>query len=198
MKNVSQVNEKYFRQAVDEMNKSVLYGIKIQLSDELKEGTLKVFMENVEAVPVEKEAEIIPKIVEMYNFIFDDEYQIPEGIFDEEAVMVEEEQVIMEEMKEEGGEVATEAPVKEKKEKKVKEPKAPKEPKEKQVRNLFENPSAVTRILMLVCENPEITKETVAETLESEGLKITPATIIVQMNDTRKTLTYLTKLGKLA
>ena len=203
MKNVTAVNENYFKQAVSEMNANELFPVKIKLGEELKDSTLKVFMENVEAVPVEKEEEIVAKIVEMYNFIFDEAYQIPEGIFDEEVVM---EEVKIEDAVDPSVEVAApvggtvEAVVKVKKvkaPKEPKEPKAPKEPKEKQVRDLFEKPSAVTRILMLVCTNPAITKEDVAATLEAEGLKITPATILVQMNDTRKTLGYLKKLGKL-
>jgi hypothetical protein len=120
MKNVTAVNGNYFKQAVELMNANELYSVKIQLGEELKDSTLKVFMDNVEAVPVEKEEEIVEKIVEMYNFIFDDEYQIPEGIFEEESEMEE----VAEEVRV-GGTVE----VKVKKEKKVKEPKAPKEPK---------------------------------------------------------------------
>lgn len=118
MKDAGLINVKYMEQAVNEMNMSYLFTVKIKLGDELKNETLKVFMENVEAVPVEKEEEIPPKIVEMYNFIFDDEYQIPEGIFEEEAKVEETTETKVE---------AVEAPVKEKK---VKEPKPPKEPKE--------------------------------------------------------------------
>ena len=97
MKNVTVVNGNYFKQAVELMNANELYSVKIQLGEELKDSTLKVFMENVEAVPVEKEEEIVEKIVEMYNFIFDDEYQIPEGIFEEETIV---EEVKMEDGKE--------------------------------------------------------------------------------------------------
>jgi len=128
MRDVTAVNEKYFKQAVEQMNESELFPVKIQLGSELKESTLKVFMENVEAVPVEKETEIGPKIVEMYNFIFDEAYQIPEGIFDEEVVM---EEVKMEDAVDPSVEVAApvggtvEAVVK------VKKVKAPKEPKVK-------------------------------------------------------------------
>jgi hypothetical protein len=176
MKNVSQVNEKYFRQAIDAMNESDLYGIQIKLSDELKESTLKVFMENVEAVPVEKEAEIVPKIVEMYNFIFDDEYQIPEGIFDEEeAVMVVEEQTITEGTTEAVGEKA-EAPVKEKKEKKVKEPKAPKEPKVKAERKprppvITSGPSRKQQVYAKWLENKEMTAKEMMEVCSDLSLK---------------------------
>lgn len=205
MKNVTAINQEQFKQAVDAMNKSDLFPVKIELGPELKESTVTVFFENVEAVPAEQEEEIPNKIIEMYNFIFDDEYQIPDGIFEEEIIV---EEVKMEDAVDPSTpvpEVPGSVEVKVKKVKEPKAPKAPKEPKEKVVkefkarekRDLFTSPSTITRIMMLVCDNMDVSKDSIMETMASEGLKISPATITVQMNDTWKTLTYLKKIGKL-
>jgi hypothetical protein len=177
MRDVTAVNEKYFKQAVEQMNESELFPVKIQLGSELKESTLKVFMENVEAVPVEKETEIGPKIVEMYNFIFDEAYQIPEGIFDEEVVM---EEVKMEDAVDPSVEVAApvggtvEAVVKVKKVKAPKEPKEPKEPKAPKEKKEhtplaekgeygFRKGSKCDLFINAVKENPGITMKEVQE-----------------------------------
>ena len=170
MKNATAVNGNYFKQAVEAMNESELFPVKIQLGEDLKDSTLKVFMENVEAVPVEKEGEIVEQIVEMYNFIFDDEYQIPEGIFEEESEM---EEVEMQDAVDPSAEVATptpvggtvEAVVKEKKVKVPKEKKERKAPVQKKEKGEygFAKGSKCEMFILTVKENPGITMKAIRE-----------------------------------
>jgi hypothetical protein len=167
MRNVTEVNVAYLKQAVEEMNGSDLFPLKIQLGPELKEATLKIFMDSVEAVPVEKEGEIPAKVVEIYNFIFDDEYQIPEGIF-EEAEM--EEEVVA------PASATGEAPVKEKK---------VKEPKEKVVKEKKPSALAERRIFLhdMIVEGIHTRKQIAEACVAKFGGNIT--TILTILSDSK-------------
>lgn len=82
------------------------------------------------------------------------------------------------------------------------EPKAPAEKKApatpagpKAPRDPFENPSAVTRIMMCVVDNPDATVEDIRNYLAANGKTATDATITMIAADTRKTVRYIKSKG---
>jgi hypothetical protein len=134
MRDFQEVNQLYFREAIEEWNDSPIRAelnlTKFSLGPELKEITLQTFMAQVESIPPEKEAMITSKVVEIYNHLFDPAYVIPEGLFNQKEEVKMTEEIGTEAVVETPVEATAEAkPVKEKKERKPREPKAPKEPK---------------------------------------------------------------------
>jgi hypothetical protein len=61
----------------------------------------------------------------------------------------------------------------------------------------FENPGAVTAIMMAVVDNPEITNEEIKNLLSDRDKVPSDSTIAMQAGDTRKTLAYLKKTKKI-
>lgn len=61
----------------------------------------------------------------------------------------------------------------------------------------FENPGAVTAIMMAVVDNPEITNEEIKNLLSDRDKVPSDSTIAMQAGDTRKTLAYLKKMKKI-
>lgn len=82
----------------------------------------------------------------------------------------------------------------EKKEEKKEEKKKEKPQKEIKTHKI----GSTTKVMMLICDNPNITKEEIKTILSNEGLKISEATLDIQSNDTRKTLKYLHEIGKIS
>ncbi len=181
---VVKVEFKDLREAVNSLNESGLITEPIKLVGVEKELILKAFMDIVENIPNNAEGKFPgPKVVlDFYNSILDAEESIKLSKKGDDIKPIPENNVVDNSVNSESPVKPTIAKPSTKKEKKISD--TVKKDAEKKV-------PCTTRIMMIVVDNPGISSDDIKAILEREGYKVSDNTLIMQKNDTLKTIKYI-------